>query len=160
MRASGGDYAPGMELGVPVATVDDETEAEFVCGLLRSAGSSAATGPRTRRTRLENFGGGPREIPSPGDRSGGGAGAARRCECRAHGYGLPSRLLAGEAQAVCDHVREDPAAVMAAEPSAEAPPIRVGLDELWLWTSHPLAWPRPFHPPFHTAVLAAMVTMP
>ena len=48
---------------MPVATVDDETEAEVVCGLLRSAGIEC--GHRVTEetdSLLENFGGGPREI--------------------------------------------------------------------------------------------------
>jgi hypothetical protein len=52
-----------VEEGVPVATVNDEVEAEVVCGLLRSAGIEC--GYRVTEetdSLLENFGGGPREI--------------------------------------------------------------------------------------------------
>jgi putative signal transducing protein len=54
---------PGVEEGVPVARVDDETEAEVVCGLLRSAGIECGhRATEEEDSLLENFGGGPREI--------------------------------------------------------------------------------------------------
>ena len=55
-----------MEAGVPVTTVNDETEAEVVCGLLRSAGIECGHRPTEEDdSLLENFGGGPREILVP-----------------------------------------------------------------------------------------------
>jgi hypothetical protein len=52
-----------VEEGVPVATVNDETEAEVVCGLLRSAGIECGyRATEETDSLLDNFGGGPREI--------------------------------------------------------------------------------------------------
>ena len=48
---------------MPVATVNDETEAEVVCGLLRSAGIECGHRATDEEdSLLENFGRGPREI--------------------------------------------------------------------------------------------------